>query len=279
VDAILGKWQVSGVIRLPGGTPFLPFITDPNKLGGALFNRVVRPDIVEGVPLRNPRWTRDCPVGASTPVTGCEPFINPAAFMRPVKGQLGNAPRSLDIRPPRQEYFDFSFSKDFPWPFLGREGRRINFRVDLINAFNHPNFRFNNRGNTPFGLGTFPTEITTEAVNGVRQPITVAEYNTWATFNNQPLANTAAGAAQLAAIRSNVNATRLNGGIGGLPPEFFHVRLPEGFATTNPLSFDIRNLDQFKLYRIRQNYDQNFGSLTAADTSPRYVQFGIRIFF
>jgi hypothetical protein len=279
VNTFLGGWTMSGVFRMPGGTPFLPFITDANKLGGALFNRVVRPDIVEGVPLRNPRWTRDCPVGASTPVTGCEPFINPAAFMRPVKGQLGNAPRSLDIRPPRQEYFDFSFSKDFPWPFLGREGRRINFRVDLINAFNHPNFRFNNRGNTPFGLGTFPTEITTEAVNGVRQPITIAEYNTWATFNNQPLANTAAGAAQLAAIRANVNATRLNGGIGGLPPEFFHVRLPEGFATTNPLSFDIRNLDQFKLYRIRQNYDQNFGSLTAADTSPRYVQFGIRIFF
>jgi hypothetical protein len=280
---------MSGVFRMPGGTPFQPFITDPNKLGGTLFNRVVRPDIVEGVPLRNPRWTRDCPIGASTPVTGCEPYINPAAFMRPVKGQLGNAPRTLDIRPPRQEYFDFSFSKDFPWPFAGREGRRINFRVDLINAFNHPNFRFNNRGNTPFGLGTFPTEITTEAVNGVRQPITIAEYNTWATFWNAahpndlvPIQSTAANAAinsTLQGIRNNVNVTRLNGGTGGLPPEFFHTQLPEGFATTYPLAFNIRNLNDFKLYRIRQTYDQNFGSLTATDTSPRYIQFGLRIFF
>ena len=276
VNAILGQWTVSGVFRMPGGTPFLPFITDPNRLGGVLFNRVVRPDLVPGVPLKNPLWRRDCPVGP-----GCEPFINPAAFMRPVKGQLGNAPRTLDIRPPRQEFFDFSFSKDFPWPFANDEGRRrINFRVDLINAFNHPNFRYNNTGNTPFGLGTFPTELTTETVGGVTQPITAAEYNTWATFNGQPLASTPAGAAQLAAIRATVNATRL-GGTGALPLDFFHVPLPQGFATRDPLTFDIRTLEGFKLYRLRQTYDPNFGTLTGnhPSTSPRYIQFGIRIFF
>jgi len=59
------------------------------------------------------------------------------------------------------------------------------------------------------------------------------------------------------------------------------VQLPQGFATTNPLSFDIRSLDQYKLYRIRQTYDSNFGTLTGNDPNnpPRYVQFGIRIFF
>jgi hypothetical protein len=274
VNTLLGQWSVSGVFRMPGGTPFLPFITDPNRIGGVLFNRVVRPDIVEGVPLRNPLWSRDCPVG-----NACEPFINPAAFMRPVKGQLGNAPRSLDIRPPRQEFFDFSLSKDFPWPFASNEGRRrINFRVDLINAFNHPNFRFNNTGNTPFGLGTFPVELQNEA--NVQVPITTAEYNTWATFNNQPLANTPAGAAQLAAIRANVNTTRANG-TGPLPLDFFHIQLPEGFATRDRLTYDIRTLEGFKLYRIRGNYDPNFGTLTGGrpETSPRYIQFGLRIFF
>ncbi len=275
VHALLGNWTTSGVFRMPGGTPFLPFITDPNKLGGVLFNRVVRPDIVPGVPLKNPLWKRSCPTGS-----GCEPFINPAAFMRPVKGQLGNSPRALDIRPPRQEYFDFSLSKDFPWPVFGdKDGRRrINFRVDLINAFNHPNFRYNNTGNTPFGLGTFPIELTTES--GVSQPITTAEYNTWATFNSQPLASTPAGAAQLAAIRATVNATRPSG-TGALPLDFFHVPLPEGFASRDANSFDIKTLEGFKLYRIRQRYDTNFGTLTGGrpETSPRYVQFGIRIFF
>jgi hypothetical protein len=209
--------------------------------------------------------------------------------MRPVKGTLGNAPRSMDIRSPRQEFFDFSLSKDFPLPFIGGEGkRRINFRIDLINAFNHPSFRYNNTGNTPFGLGTFPTELTTES--GVLQPITTAEYNTWATANGQPLAGgapngTPAGNAQLAQIRTNVNATRQTGPqgaqSGGLPLDFFHVPLPQGFATKDPFSFDIRTLEGFKLFRIRQTYDQNFGTLVGSSSIllPRYLQFGIRVYF
>src|SRR5215207_1482561 len=199
---------MSGVFRMPGGTPYLPFLTDANKLGSDNFNRTVRLDIVEGVPLRTPLWDRDCPTGTNSQ-TGrpCEPFINPAAFMRPAKGSLGNAPRTLDIRAPRQEYFDLSLSKDFPWPFASKEGkRRINFRIDAINVFNHPNFRFVGTGNTPPGFGTAPIELTTETVGGVTQPITAAEYNAWATANNQPLASTAAGAATLAQVRADVNA-------------------------------------------------------------------------
>jgi len=265
----------------------MPFITDPNKLGSSNLNRVVRPDIVPGVPLKNPLWSPGCVMG-----NACEPFINPAAFMRPIKGQLGNAPRSLDIRPPRQEFFDFSFSKDFAWPFMNKEGkRRINFRVDLINAFNHPNFRYNNTGNTPFGLGTFPTELANEnlVVGGVVQaavsvPISASDYNTWATANGQPLqpvdsSSRPVGAIipQLAAIRSTVNAVRLPS--GALPLDFFHFPLPQGFASRDFRSFDIRTLDGFKLYRLRQTYDTNFGTLTSMFTSPRYVQFGIRVFF
>jgi len=297
VNTLVGGWVVSGVLRLPGGLPFLPFITDPNKLGGVLFNRYVRPDIVTGVPLRNPLWKRSCPIGNSAPPSGCEPYINPAAFMRPVKGTLGNAPRTLNIRSPRQEYFDFSISKDLP--FFGKEGkRRINLRVDLLNAFNHANFRYNNTGNTPFGMGTFPTELTSETAGtpAVAQPITIAEYNTWANFwnslnpNNQvPLQPTVIGAPiipTLLAIRNNVNATRQTGAngpqTGGLPLDFFHIQLPQGFATTNALAFDIRTLPGYKLYRVRQTYDSNFGSLFAIQTGtggPRYIQFGIRLFF
>ncbi|HEX8138068.1 MAG TPA: TonB-dependent receptor [Pyrinomonadaceae bacterium] len=286
VNVLFGNWSMSGVFRMPGGTPFLPFITDPNKLGSSSLNRVVRPDLVEGVPLKNPRWDPKCMVG-----NACEPFINPAAFMRPVKGRLGNAPRSLDVRPPRQEYFDFSLSKDFPWPVFDKEGRRrINFRVDFINAFNHPNFRFTNIGNTPPGLGTFPTELTNESlvINGAVQAaapvvITAADYNAWATANGQPLQpvdaqNRPVNAIipTLAQIRANVDAVRLS--TGALPLDFFHTRLPEGFATTSPLAFDIRNLQGFRLYRLRQTYDTNFGTLREVQ-QPRYIQFGIRIFF
>ncbi|MEP6900866.1 MAG: carboxypeptidase regulatory-like domain-containing protein [Actinomycetota bacterium] len=285
VGGVIGGWTIAGISRINSGTPFQPFITDPNKLGGSNLNRIVRPDIVSGVPLKNPLWDPKCRIG-----NACEPYVNPAAFMRPVKGQLGNAPRTINLRAPTREFFDFSLQKDFALNFLGGEGRRkLQFRVDLLNAFNHPIFQINNLGNTPFGLGTFPTEITTESLSpdGVAaafpQPITVAEYNAWAAFNGQPLSTTPAGLAQLRAIYATVNSARLpprlGSNSGALPNDFFHVALPQGFATTNPLAFDIRTLSGFKLYRIRNNYDTNFGTLFSPVSNPRYVQFGIKLFF
>ncbi len=272
VNSVIGGWTTSGVIRYQGGQPFIPFITDTNKLGGT--NRTVRLDLVPGVPLKNPLWSSNCVIGSN-----CEPYINPAAFMRPIKGQLGSAPRTLDVRAPMQEYFDLSIQKNFNLPRLG-EKRRIQFRVDLINAFNHPNFRFVNTGNTPPGFGTFPTEITAEqepfgtATRGA--VITVAEYNTWAGLNGQPLSTSTAGAAQLAAIRAKVNAVRLPS--NALPVDFFHVNIPQGFATRAATSFDLTSLEGFKLYRLRQTYDPNFGTLFAVN-NPRYIQFGIKLYF
>lgn len=279
VDAVIGGWSMSGVFRLMGGQPYTPFITDTNRLGGT--NRSVRLNIVEGVPLKNPLWSRDCPVGA-----GCEPYLNPAAFMRPPKGELGNSSRTIDIRSPMQQFFDLSVQKTFRMPWISNEGkRRINFRVDLLNAFNKPTFRYNNTGNTPFGYGTFPTEFGTETEanpngpTGSTRPVVInaADYNTWATANGQPLSTTTAGAAQLAAIRATVNAVRLP--TNALPLDFFSIRVPEGFATRTATSFDIRTLEGFRLYRLRQTYDANFGTLFSPVTNPRYLQFGIRLFF
>jgi outer membrane receptor protein involved in Fe transport len=259
VDAVIGGWSMSGVFRLQGGQPFLPFITDTNRLGGT--NRSVRLDLVEGVPLKNPRWDRSCPVG-----NGCEPYINPAAFMRPAKGSLGTAPRTLDVRAPLQEYFDLSLQKNFPMPFFGGEGkRRINFRVDFLNAFNHPNFRFVNTGNTPPGFGTLPTET----------PITRAEYDSWALANGRPVSTGTTDPALLAVQNLTIN-NRLP--TGALPLDFFRIQLPEGFATTLPNQFNITSLNGLKLYRLRQTYDANFGTLFPVN-NPRYIQFGLRIFF
>ncbi|HEX7317337.1 MAG TPA: carboxypeptidase regulatory-like domain-containing protein [Pyrinomonadaceae bacterium] len=262
VEQIFGGWAMSGKLLLQGGVPFLPYLTDTNRLGGN--NRTVRPDIVEGVSLRNPLWTRDCPVGVN-PATNlpCEPFINPAAFRRPAKGSLGNAPRTLDIRAPRQEYFDLSFQKNFPWPFADKEGkRRINFRVDLLNAFNHPNFRFNNLSGTSGFTGlnaglpneTNFTQAEIDAYNlaNPTRTVTLADVN--ARLAGQRLAN------------------------GSLPLNFFSVNLPEGFNTLVPNNFDLRTVDGIKLFRLRQNYDTGFGQLREVN-QPRYVQFGIRVFF
>jgi hypothetical protein len=210
-----------------------------------------------------------------------------------------------------------SIQKDFPMPWIGKEGkRRINFRVDALNIFNHPVFYFNSRGNTPFGFGTFPTEFNgTECINNPGAPlsacpnppagqpatqrssaISTAEYDAWALFNNQPLSTTSGGQVILGQIRQNVDNVRLparpgqpSGG-GALPDTFFSVLVPQGFATTNPLTYDIRTLQGFQVWRLRQTYEANFGTLTSGQvgnsfgspnpgTSSRYLQFGIRLIF
>jgi len=253
VNVFLGGWSISGKIQLQGGWPFVPIITDTNRLGGT--NRSIRLDLVPGVPLKNPRYSRGCSIGAT-----CEPYINPAAFMRPAKGSLGNAPRTLtSLRAPMQEYFDFSIQKDFPLPFGKDSKRRLNFRVDLINAFNHPNFRFNNTGNTPPGFGGLSSEAL----------FTQAEVNTWLAF--------APGrTATLAQVNNLIINSRLAS--GAIPLNFFHIAIPEGFATTNQNAFDITTLDGLKRFRLRQAYDANFGTLFAVN-NPRYIQFGLRLFF
>jgi hypothetical protein len=252
VDAVVGGWTVSGLFRLQGGTPFVPYLTDTNRLGGT--NRTVRPNLIEGVPLKNPLWTESCTVGAT-----CEPFLNPAAFIRPPKGELGNAPRTLDrLRGPMQQYFDLSFQKNFRFPFHDDEGRRrVNFRVDLINAFNHPVFRLGSSG-AP-GFTTLPSEAL----------LTQAELNTY-------LAANPGSTVTLAQVNSLITSQRLS--TGALPLNFFSVPVPQGFATRRAESFDIRTVEGLKLYRLRQAYDPNFGALRAVQNS-RYVQFGIRIFF
>lgn len=251
VDAFVSGWTVSGVFRLQGSNPFLPYLTDTNRLGGV--NRTVRPDIVAGVPLKNPLWTRDCPIGSL-----CEPYLNPAAFKRPAKGSLGNAPRTLDIRAPMQQYFDFSIQKDFRLPYISNEGkRRVQLRMDLLNAFNRPNFRFVNAS----GTAGFTTNVPTET------DFTAAEITAY---------NTATGRNVTAAqVNALLIASRVN---GILPLDFFSVPLPEGFATTNANAFDISTLQGLKLFRLRQVYDANWGTLREV-ASPRYIQFGLKIYF
>jgi outer membrane receptor protein involved in Fe transport len=254
---VAGNWTVAGLLHLQGDYPFLPTVADPNRLS-ADQTHTVRPDLVPGVSLVNPLWDRNCPVGNT-----CEPYINPSAFIRPLKGQLGNAPRTLDVRGPLQRYIDLSFQKDF---MIGASRRRLQFRVDMINAFNHPNFR-TNVGNSGTDLfGSLPIET----------PITASEYDSWARSNGKPLSTTAEGLRLMTQVQQQAIGSQLPS--GALPADFFHVRLPQRFATTGANTFDITSIDGYKLYRLRQAYGQGFGQLVAVN-NPRYIQIGLKIFF
>src|SRR5205823_6436527 len=139
-----------------------------------------------------------------------------------------------------------------------------------LNAFNHPTFRVfpNNAGGTDIFNGA-PSTVALSA----------ADYNTWATANNQPQAATSAGTALLAQINNMVNTFRVGGSAAGaLPLNFFTVPLPQNFAQTAAAAYDITTPNGFKLFRLRQQYNTGGGVLYNSG-SPRFIQFGVKLYF
>ncbi|HYW44531.1 MAG TPA: hypothetical protein VE959_16845 [Bryobacteraceae bacterium] len=172
-------------------------------------------------------------------------------------------PRTLDgVRGPWQQYFDGSIQKNF---YFSEGKRRLQFRMDALNALNHPAFAVypNNAGGADF-MGA-PSTAT----------LSTAAYNSWAAANNQPAYSTTAGAAIYNQIVAMVNAQKTN---NVLPASFFTIPLPADFYGKQPNSYDITTLQGYKLYQLRTAYATNFGTLYNSNT-PRYVQFGVKLYF
>jgi outer membrane receptor protein involved in Fe transport len=274
LEQAIGGWTLSGTGRIQQGTPLVVVIRDGNQLAPGNL-RAIRPNLVPGVPIKNPLWTRNCPIGQT-----CEPWFNPAAFTRPAKGELGNAPRTIDsARWPSFYLLDMSVQKN--WQF--GEGRRLQLRVDAINLFNHPFFQFG-RDSDAGEIFAAPSEGT----------LTNAEYDSWVNFapTTRPARSTPAGAALLAQINTMIRGYNTNpagqAAAMVLPKNFYVVQLPQGFHSMSANSFDITNVDGLKLFRMRNVYTpdrfgflgvtRGAGSLIAPYT-PRFLQVAIKIYF
>jgi trimeric autotransporter adhesin len=120
--AIFGDWQVSGDWTFASGLPFTPRLlgnfADVNR--GS--NGTLRPDLVPGQS-----------VGISNPSIG--EWFNTAAFVAPPAGQYGNARRNSIVGPGTQ-VFDMGFTKIIPL----KESRVLEFRAQVTNIFNMPNY-------------------------------------------------------------------------------------------------------------------------------------------
>jgi len=137
VNAILGGWQWNGILTARSGLP-LSINPATNNTGGFGFNQ--RPNLVAGVN----------PVPQNQSITD---WINPAAFTQPPAYTFGDAPRFLaNLRAPKFVNFDTGIEK---WWSLG-EARRLQFRFEMFNAFNHPNLfePDTNLGDSNFGTIT-----------------------------------------------------------------------------------------------------------------------------
>src|SRR4030095_3721385 len=117
-DAILGGWQVNGIVSLLSGRPFTPQYSTADVAQQ-------RPDLI-GDPYAN------IPAGLA---------FNPGAFRRPVATAaspevFGDAGRNI-LTGPIFQSVDVSLMKNFRLT----ERAKIQFRAEAFNVLNHPNFQ------------------------------------------------------------------------------------------------------------------------------------------
>ncbi len=188
VQALAGGWEFASIIQISSGTSITPALNatsisyadpvDPNQsntlqggisgFGTGVANQ--RPLRVEGVPCR---------------ISGTEgSYFNPNAWTL-VGFKIGeDAPQKSTCEGPRARNVDFSIYKNFTPSWLTKswfgEGARLQFRLELFNAFNNPQFNgavpniyYNGRvvcGNNPCS----PTNNTVTAFEGAQGNFGVA---------------------------------------------------------------------------------------------------------
>jgi hypothetical protein len=141
---IFSNWQMNGIVSAQTGLPFnVSTSVDTANTAAA---GVYRPNLI-GKP------SEDC---GDSHLTGC---ISPAAYALVPTGvyAYGSEGRNL-LHGPGLFNFDYSLFRAFPI----HERLRLQFRAELFNIFNHPNF--NNPAAT-FGTGAFGNITSTSVDN------------------------------------------------------------------------------------------------------------------
>jgi len=124
ISALLGGWQIGGIITLQSGQPFTVNITSDRANIGVLNQR---PNV-----LRDP----NLPSSKRRP----EQWFDTTAFVLQPPFTFGNAGRNILIAP-GTKLVDLSLLKNFTFG----EKHKIQFRTEIFNAFNHVNFDYPER--------------------------------------------------------------------------------------------------------------------------------------
>jgi hypothetical protein len=142
LKAVLGDWSLESVIQARSAPPVNVFFSGfefSNKVNAAI---AIRPDAVGSEPLY--LYGSQClaapPGGLGAPCPGGKGF-NPSAFTAPPRDANGNPTRQGDL--PRNALrgfgaaqWDFAVHRDFPI----HESFKLQFRAEMFNVLNHPNF-------------------------------------------------------------------------------------------------------------------------------------------
>ncbi|HTB20147.1 MAG TPA: carboxypeptidase-like regulatory domain-containing protein [Bryobacteraceae bacterium] len=122
-NAIAGGWEVTLIEKATSGFPV--FVIDSDNSSGANLENANAESLI--------RPNQTCNPVLSHPTLA--EWFNPGCFSQPAPGELGNANRT-PLSGPDFVNTDFSIIKHF----VPREGMRIDFRTEIFNLFNHPQF-------------------------------------------------------------------------------------------------------------------------------------------
>ena len=118
LDAVLGHWQLSGILNLRSGFPLT--ITAPDR---------------SGTVSRGPRADRIADGKGAREVGPGKAWFDTRAFRQPVAGTLGSSGNGV-VRGPGLKAADISAQKSFRLT----ESKRLEFRAELFNVANTPQF-------------------------------------------------------------------------------------------------------------------------------------------
>ena len=121
-----GGWQYNIIATFEAGNPFNVTAADNSQTGG---NHAAYANCLAGA-LDNTTRDRE----SLTSITGSGRYINPAAFTQPTAGTFGTC-RPRPYAGPGRRNFDMSLFKQFAFT----ESRKLEFRLEGFNVFNHAN--------------------------------------------------------------------------------------------------------------------------------------------
>jgi hypothetical protein len=135
LDYAFGGWQVNAISVFRSGFPV--GITQSQNRNGAY-----------GYAGQRPNATGIDPETSGSLQDRLTNYINPAAFTAAPQFTFGNVGRYIPMRGPGMANWDLSLFKTVPI----KERMWVQFRAEMLNAFNTPMF---NGPNTTFGSGSF----------------------------------------------------------------------------------------------------------------------------
>jgi hypothetical protein len=147
---LISGWQLTGIYTLQSGRPFT--VTTGADRSGTGVTNTDRPNIIGDWKVSDPspdNWFNACtlPAGGGPP-RNCRPGESPA-WQESASGTFGNAGRNL-IRGDGLNNFDVGVSRFFRI----KEGRQLQFRAEVFNLANHPNFFFPTASLASLSAGT-----------------------------------------------------------------------------------------------------------------------------